>query len=588
MQYDLTEEQRMLQDMVRRLAKEQVEPGAAKRDREGKFDWEMVALLRENGLIGVDFPEAYEGAGAGMLALAITVEELSRVDAACGLVPAVQELGSLPIMLAGSEAQKQEFLPKLASGEQLAAFGLTEPAAGSDVARLRCRAVRDGDSYVINGTKTFISNGGVADIVTLYAITDPGVSAHKGSSVFVVPKGTPGFSVGKKEDKMGIRWSDTVELIFEDCRVPAANLLGQEGEGFRVMMKTLDFSRLGIAAQALGIAAGALDHAVAYAKERETFGRPIIQHQGVGFKLADMAMRTEAARQLLYKTCSLFRGAAQGHEPPQPPLDSPERHVQVPVRRRGHVGGHRGGPGVGGLRLHQGISGGADDAGRQDYPDLRRHQRNHAPGDRQHALGRQPACWQALINAGIGLRHVRSISQAGDPGRWRQPHLETHDQGRSIRPLQFFISLPEENRRWLGNDVTDRKLLEKWARNLNYDRVLPILAEYDGRVVANATLHFHTFGWGRHIAEVRVTITPEFQGRGLGKLLLEELSQLAARHRVKKLLARIVTTQRPVIKAFEKAGFGLATELKNYVKDVHQNGYADIALLVKELSPGTN
>ncbi|MGA8573248.1 MAG: acyl-CoA dehydrogenase family protein [Desulfobaccales bacterium] len=306
MQYDLTEEQRMLRDMVRRLAKEQVEPGAARRDCEGKFDWEMVALLRENGLIGVDFPEAYEGAGAGMLALAITVEELSRVDAACGLVPAVQELGSLPIMLAGSEAQKQEFLPLLASGEQLAAFGLTEPAAGSDVARLRCQAVRDGDSYVINGTKTFISNGGVADIITLYAVTDPGVSAHKGASVLVVPKPTPGFSVGKKEDKMGIRWSDTVELVFEDCRVPAANLLGQEGEGFKVMMKTLDFSRLGIAAQALGIAAGALDHAVAYAKERETFGRPIIQHQGVGFKLADMAMRTEAARQLLYKTCSLF------------------------------------------------------------------------------------------------------------------------------------------------------------------------------------------------------------------------------------------------------------------------------------------
>ena len=152
----------------------------------------------------------------------------------------------------------------------------------------------------------------------------------------------------------------------------------------------------------------------------------------------------------------------------------------------------------------------------------------------------------------------------------------------------FFISLPEENRRWLGNDVTDRKLLEKWARNLNYDRVLPILAEYDGRVVANATLHFHTFGWGRHIAEVRVTITPEFQGRGLGALLLQELSQLAAGHKVKKLLARIVTTQRPVIKAFEKAGFGLVTELKNYVKDVHQKRYADIALLVKELSPGSN
>jgi alkylation response protein AidB-like acyl-CoA dehydrogenase len=296
MQYDLTEEQRMLQDMVRRLAKEQVEPGAAQRDVAGKFDWAMVDLLRENGLIGIDFPEAYDGAGAGMLALAITVEELSRVDAACGLVPAVQELGSLPIMLAGSEAQKQQFLPRLASGERLAAFGLTEPSAGSDVARLRCRAVKDGDSYVLNGTKTFISNGGVAEVITLYAITDPGVTAHKGSSV----------SVGKHEDKMGIRWSDTVELVFEDCRVPAANLLGNEGDGFHIMMKTLDFSRLGIAAQALGIAAGALDYAIAYAKERETFGKPIIRHQGVGFKLADMAMRTEAARQLLYKTCALF------------------------------------------------------------------------------------------------------------------------------------------------------------------------------------------------------------------------------------------------------------------------------------------
>ena len=381
MQYDLTEEQRMLQDMVRRLAKEQVEPGAAQRDIEGKFDWEMVDLLRENGLIGVDFPEAYEGTGAGLLALAITVEELSRVDAACGLVPAVQELGSLPIMLAGNEAQKKQFLPKLASGEQLAAFGLTEPAAGSDVARLRCKAVKDGDSYVINGTKTFISNGGVAEIITLYALTDTGVSAHKGSSVFVVEKGTPGFTVGKHEDKMGIRWSDTVELIFEDCRIPAANLLGQEGQGFHIMMKTLDFSRLGIAAQALGIAAGALDYAVAYAKERETFGQPIIKHQGVGFKLADMAMRTEAARQLLYKTCSLFEEQPKDMSRISPQLIKHERHVQVPVRRRGHVGRHPGGAGAGRLRLHQGISGGADDARRQDHPDLRRHQRNHAPGD---------------------------------------------------------------------------------------------------------------------------------------------------------------------------------------------------------------
>jgi alkylation response protein AidB-like acyl-CoA dehydrogenase len=179
--------------------------------------------------------------------------------------------------------------------------------AGSDAARLRCRAVKDGDFYVLNGTKNFISNGGVADIINLYAITDPGDSARKSAGVFVVERGTPGLSVGKHENKMGIRWSDTVELIFEDCRIPTTNLLGQIGQGFHIMMKTLDFSRLGIAAQALGIAAGALDYAVAYAKKRETFGQPIIKHQGVGFKLAEMAMRVEAARQLLYKACALYQ-----------------------------------------------------------------------------------------------------------------------------------------------------------------------------------------------------------------------------------------------------------------------------------------
>src|SRR5512139_141012 len=307
MQYDLTEEQRMLQNMVRRLAKERVEPGAGKRDAAGEFSWEQVDLLRENGLYGIDFPEAYGGSGAGMLAMAIAIEELSKMDASTGLLIADQELGSLPIMLAGNEEQKRRYLPKLASGEKLAAFALTEPAAGSDVARLRCRAVRDGDSYVLNGTKNFITNGGVAHIVTVYAVTDPQGPPRKNAGVFVVEKGTRGFSVGKKEDKMGIRWSDTVELIFEDCRIPAANLLGRDGDGFGVMMKTLDFSRPAVAAQALGIAAGALEYAVAYAKQRESFGKPIISHQGIGFKLADMAMETEAARHLLYKTCALFQ-----------------------------------------------------------------------------------------------------------------------------------------------------------------------------------------------------------------------------------------------------------------------------------------
>ena len=307
MQYELTEEQRLLRDMVSRLAREKVAPGAAERDEKGEFSWEMVELLRENGLYGIDFPEAYGGSGAGMLALTIAIEELSKVDAACGLLIADQELGSLPIMLAGNDEQKKKYLPKLASGEFLAAFALTEPAAGSDVARLRCRAVKDGDSYVINGTKTFITNGGVADVLTVYAVTDPEKPMHKNAGVFIVEKDTPGFSVGKEEHKMGIRWSNTVELVFEDCRVPAKNLLGEDGQGFHVMMKTLDFSRPAVAAQALGIAAGAMDYAVNYAKEREAFGTQIINHQGVGFKLADMAMKIEAARQLLYKTCAVFQ-----------------------------------------------------------------------------------------------------------------------------------------------------------------------------------------------------------------------------------------------------------------------------------------
>ena len=307
MQYELTEEQVLLQTTVRRLAKDKVSPGAAGRDEAEEIAWDMVELLRENGLYGTDFPETYGGSEAGMLALCLAIEELSRAEASCGLLLADQELGSLPILLAGNESQKQRYLPQLASGEHLAAFALTEPAAGSDVAQLRCRAKKDGDSYVLNGNKNFITNGGVADIITVYAVIDPDKPTHRNAGVFIVEKGAPGFSIGRKEKKMGIRWSDTVELIFDDCRVPGENLLGEAGLGFQVMMKTLDFSRPAVAAQALGIAAGALEYAVAYAKERQSFGKPIIEHQGIAFKLADMAMRTEAARQLLYKTCALFQ-----------------------------------------------------------------------------------------------------------------------------------------------------------------------------------------------------------------------------------------------------------------------------------------
>ncbi|MGA2958144.1 MAG: acyl-CoA dehydrogenase family protein [Thermodesulfobacteriota bacterium] len=307
MQYELTEEQGLLRDMVRKLSKEKVEPGAAARDQKGEFSWEMVEQIKENGLFGVDFPEEYGGSGAGLLSLIIVCEELSRVDASTGMLPVAQELGTLPILLAANPEQKKRFLPPLASGEKLSAFALTEASGGSDVAAFRSKAIKKGDSYILNGSKTFITNGGVADTVSVYALTDPGKGGHKGSSVFVVEKGTKGFSVGKHEDKMGIRSSDTVELIFEDCPVPAENLLGDEGLGFAIMMKTLDFSRPAVGAQALGIAAGAFEYSLNYAKERVAFGRPIIAQQGVSFKLADMAMNVEAARQLLYKTAAVLQ-----------------------------------------------------------------------------------------------------------------------------------------------------------------------------------------------------------------------------------------------------------------------------------------
>lgn len=302
MQYDLTEEQQMLRDTVRRLAKDEVAPGAAQRDAKGVFDRKMVDLLRDAGLFGADFDRIDGGTEFGLLAQTLIIEELSKVDAACGLLIAVQSLAALPIRFAGNAEQKKRWLPKLATGKYLGAFALTGPEAGSDVARIcSCRAIKDGNSYMLNGTKMFITNGGVADILVVHAIT------NERPSLFVVEKNTPGFSAGRQEDKMGIRWSDTRELIFKDCRVPATNLLGQEGEGFHIVMKVLNFSRLGIAAQALGIAAGALEYATNYANERETFKKLIIKHQLVGGDLlANMEVETEAARQLLYKTSALY------------------------------------------------------------------------------------------------------------------------------------------------------------------------------------------------------------------------------------------------------------------------------------------
>jgi alkylation response protein AidB-like acyl-CoA dehydrogenase len=296
----LTEEQRELRDVVRTLARERIAPRAAEIDSSAEFPHDMVELFREYDILGLPFEERYGGTGTGALMVLVAVEEISKVCATTGLILAVQELGSLALKLAGTDEQKERFLPKLASGEWLPAYALTEPGSGSDSAAMRTEARRDGDGYVLNGSKRFITNAGVAGLYTAFAKTDPD-AGHAGISCFVVEADAPGFQVGRIEPKMGIKGSTTGEIFFNDCRVPADNLLGAEGEGFKIAMRVLDRSRPGIGAQALGIAQGATDYALEYAKSRETMGKPIAEHQLIAAKLADMETRCEAARGLLYK-----------------------------------------------------------------------------------------------------------------------------------------------------------------------------------------------------------------------------------------------------------------------------------------------
>jgi len=299
--YDpLSDDQREIRELVRSLARERIAPRAAEIDKSAKFPWDMVELLREHELFGLPYEERFGGTGTGALMVLVAVEEMSKVCATTGLILAVQELGSLGLKLAGSEEQKQRYLPRLASGEWLAAYALTEPGSGSDSAAMRTEARREGDVYVLNGSKRFITNAGVASLYTVFAKTDTS-DKHGGISAFVVESDTPGFEVGRIEPKMGIKGSTTGEIFFDDCRVPAENLLGEEGEGFRIAMRILDRSRPGIGAQGLGLAQGATDYALDYAKSRETMGRPIAQHQLIAGMLADMETKCEAARGLLYK-----------------------------------------------------------------------------------------------------------------------------------------------------------------------------------------------------------------------------------------------------------------------------------------------
>jgi alkylation response protein AidB-like acyl-CoA dehydrogenase len=309
----LTGEQREIRDLVRTLARDRIAPRAAEIDESHEFPWDIVELYREHGLFGLFYDEAYGGLGTGTLLALIAIEEVSKVCATSGLILAVQELGSLGLKLAGNDEQKERYLPKLASGEWLAAYALTESGSGSDSAAMRTTARADNGEYVLNGSKRFITNADVANLYTVFAKTDPD-AGHPGISAFVVEADTPGFEVARLEPKMGIAGSTTGELTFDDARVPAANRLGAEGEGFRVAMRILDRSRPGIGAQGLGLAQGATDYALEYARTRETMGKPIAEHQLIAAKLADMETACEAARGLLYAFGQMADAGLDGPE----------------------------------------------------------------------------------------------------------------------------------------------------------------------------------------------------------------------------------------------------------------------------------
>ncbi|PRO65737.1 acyl-CoA dehydrogenase [Alkalicoccus urumqiensis] len=301
MQFQLSDEQEMIRKMVRDFSEKEVAPTAAERDEEERFDRGIFDQMAELGLTGIPWPEEYGGIGADYLSYVIAVEELSRVCASTGVTLSAHiSLCSWPIYTFGTEEQKQQFLRPLAEGAKLGAYALSEPGSGSDAAGMKTTAVKDGDDYVLNGSKVWITNGGEADLYIVFALTDP-EKKHKGCTAFILEKGMDGFTMGKKEKKLGIRSSPTLEIIMDNVRVPKENRLGEEGEGFKIAMQTLDGGRNGIAAQAVGIAQGALDAAAGYAKERKQFGKPIGQMQGIAFKLADMAVKVEASRLLTYQ-----------------------------------------------------------------------------------------------------------------------------------------------------------------------------------------------------------------------------------------------------------------------------------------------
>src|SRR6266699_3637157 len=309
--FALSEEHEALRESVRALADDKIAPRAADVARTSEFHWDVYEALVKADLQAVHIPEAYGGAGADAIATAIVIEEIARACASSSLIPAVNKLGTVPLLLAASQDLKQRYLPPVARGEAMFSYALSESEAGSDAAAMRTRAVRDGDNYILNGTKRWITNAGISRFYTVMAVTEPDVGAG-GISAFVVEKDDPGFSVGAPEHKLGIKGSPTCELYFDDCVIPADRMIGEEGSGFRTALATLDHTRVTIAAQALGIAQGALDYAAGYVRERRQFGKAIAEFQGVQFMVADMAMKLEAARQLTYAAAARSERAMAG------------------------------------------------------------------------------------------------------------------------------------------------------------------------------------------------------------------------------------------------------------------------------------
>lgn len=340
MNLQFTEEQLMMKKMVQDFAQNEIAPFVEKME-EGEFPRSILKKMGELGLMGIPIDEKYGGAGMDFTSYIIAIHEISKVSAAVGVILSVHtSVGTNPILYFGTEEQKKKYVPKLATGEYLGAFGLTEPQAGSDASALKTRAVRDGDYYIINGSKIFITNGGEADTYIVFAVTNPEKGKH-GISAFIVEKDTPGFIVGKDEKKMGLHGSRTVQLTFEEMKIPVEQRLGEEGEGFKIAMANLDVGRIGIAAQALGIAEAAFEKANQYAKERHQFGKPIVSNQGVAFKLADMATAIEASKLLIYRAASLReQGKACGMEASMAKLFASRTAVEVTTEAIQIFGGY--------------------------------------------------------------------------------------------------------------------------------------------------------------------------------------------------------------------------------------------------------